>query len=60
MTAMNFDSRIVILGAGVLGLTTALQLAQKGYKNVSVIAKHVPGDNHPEYTSIWAGVNYVP
>jgi len=46
--------------AGVLGLTTALQLARKGYKNIAVIAKHVPGDNHPEYTSSWVGANYVP
>jgi len=43
-----------------LGLTTALQLARAGFKDVRVVANHMPGDNHPEYTSIWAGVNWVP
>ncbi|KAB5584976.1 hypothetical protein GE09DRAFT_1209614 [Coniochaeta sp. 2T2.1] len=57
---MSSDANIVVLGAGVLGLTTALQLARQGYKNIAVIAKHVPGDSHPDYTSSWAGANYVP
>lgn len=46
--------------AGVLGLTTALKLALEGNRSVTVVAKHMPGDLHPEYTSIWAGVNWVP
>ena len=30
---------IVILGAGVFGLSTALHLAQRGFKNVTVLDK---------------------
>jgi D-amino-acid oxidase len=37
----------------VAGLTTALVLAQKGYK-VTIVARHLPGDLSIEYTSPWA------
>ena len=53
-------ARLTSNSAGVLGLTTALQLARQGYKDVTIVAKYMPGDNHPEYTSIWAGDNWVP
>lgn len=33
------DSNIVIVGAGVLGLSTALHLARGGYKKVTVFDK---------------------
>jgi sarcosine oxidase/L-pipecolate oxidase len=35
---------IIIVGGGAFGLSTALQLAQKGYSNVSVYDKddHIP------------------
>jgi len=46
--------------AGVLGLTTALRLARNGYKHITVVAKHMPGDRSPEYASIWAGALWVP
>ncbi|KIM21928.1 hypothetical protein M408DRAFT_79825, partial [Serendipita vermifera MAFF 305830] len=46
--------------AGVTGLTTALVLRREGYKNITVVAKHMPGDRSLEYSSPWAGVNYVP
>lgn len=36
MTAYNKESRIIIVGAGVFGLSNALHLAQNGYKNVTV------------------------
>lgn len=45
--------------AGVSGLTTALLLARNGY-NVSVVAKHMPGDYDIEYCSPWAGADYSP
>ncbi|KAI8982187.1 hypothetical protein BDF20DRAFT_817919 [Mycotypha africana] len=38
------NAEIIVLGAGVIGLTTALLLKQKGYKNVTVVAKFIPGD----------------
>ncbi|CAN8102483.1 unnamed protein product [Discula destructiva] len=52
--------RIVVVGAGVVGLTSALLLAQDKDNVVTVAAKHMPGDYHIEYTSPWAGANYLP
>ncbi|OQO00213.1 hypothetical protein B0A48_14000 [Cryoendolithus antarcticus] len=52
-------ANIVVLGAGVSGLTTALLLARKGHK-VTIIAKHMPGDYDIEYASPWAGANSLP
>lgn len=49
----------VILGAGVLGLTTALELrARHPSSSIHIIAKHVPGDRSIEYTSPSAGANW--
>ncbi|KAI8084072.1 uncharacterized protein B0P05DRAFT_578524 [Gilbertella persicaria] len=49
---------IIVLGAGVTGLTTALLLKQKGYEQVTVVAKHIPGDMNIEYTSPYAGAHW--
>jgi glycine/D-amino acid oxidase-like deaminating enzyme len=49
---MATNSHIVVLGAGVIGLTNAVYLAEAGYV-VTVIAAHVPGDESIEYTSPW-------
>ena len=46
--------------AGVLGLSTALVLAKHKHLNVTVVAKHMPGDYDIEYASPWAGANYFP
>ncbi|KAG9230777.1 FAD dependent oxidoreductase [Amylocarpus encephaloides] len=51
---------IVVVGAGVSGLTTALLLSRKPGYRVTVVAKHMPGDYDIEYTSPWAGANYLP
>ncbi|EGY19581.1 D-amino-acid oxidase [Verticillium dahliae VdLs.17] len=51
---------IVVLGAGVSGLTSALLLAKDTNNSVTVIAKHMPGDYDIEYTSPWAGANFMP
>ncbi|CAG7920569.1 unnamed protein product [Penicillium olsonii] len=54
------SKNIVIIGAGVAGLTTALLASKKpGYK-IHVAAKHMPGDYDIEYASPWAGANYMP
>ena len=45
--------------AGVSGLTTALLLSKKGH-SVTIVAKHSPGDYDIEYTSPWAGADYMP
>ncbi|KAM0250808.1 hypothetical protein ACHAP5_002025 [Fusarium lateritium] len=39
---MDHDSKIVIIGAGVFGLTTAKQLALDGHQNITVIDRHMP------------------
>lgn len=46
--------------AGVVGLTTALQLSANNRYSVTVVAKHMPGDYDIEYASPWAGANYLP
>lgn len=50
----------IVLGAGVIGLTTALELSSR-YPNASIIilAKHLPGDSNISYTSPWAGANWL-
>lgn len=42
------------------GLTTALLLSRRSGFDVTVVAKHMPGDYDIEYTSPWAGANYLP
>lgn len=43
-----------------MGLTTALVLARRGGYEITVIAKHMPGDYDITYTSPWAGANWLP
>lgn len=40
---MKNDRRIVIIGAGVAGLTTALELLARGHRDVTVLEQHGPG-----------------
>ncbi|KAI9776273.1 MAG: hypothetical protein M1835_005569 [Candelina submexicana] len=51
------QKHVVVIGAGVIGLQTAVFLLEADYK-VTVIAKHLPGDLSPEYTSPWAGAQW--
>ncbi|KAB8760586.1 hypothetical protein FH972_026578 [Carpinus fangiana] len=51
---------VVVLGAGVSGLTTAYELSKNKQYSITVIAKHMPGDYDIEYASPWAGANYLP
>jgi D-amino-acid oxidase len=48
------STSVVVIGAGVIGLTTALLLQKKGYQ-VTIVAKYVPGDMNIEYTSPYSG-----
>lgn len=59
MAAKN--PKVVVVGAGVIGLSAAYILAQKNY-NVVVISEHLPNDSYkaPEYTSLWAGAHFRP
>lgn len=43
-----------------LGLTTAMLLSRTGRYQVTVVAKHMPGDYDIEYASPWAGANFMP
>ncbi|KAH7117872.1 FAD dependent oxidoreductase [Dendryphion nanum] len=47
-------SQVLVIGAGVIGLQTAVTLLSAGYK-VIILAEHFPGDESIEYTSPWAG-----
>ncbi len=51
------NKQIRVIGAGVIGLTTALLLQKKGY-HVTIIADHFPGDKSPQYTSPNAGARW--
>ncbi|KAL2006233.1 hypothetical protein VTN00DRAFT_9887 [Thermoascus crustaceus] len=53
-------NNIVVLGAGVSGLTTAYLLSKNASNKITVAAKHMPGDYDIEYCSPWAGANYLP
>jgi hypothetical protein len=45
---------IVVVGCGVVGLTTAYILVEKGY-HVTIVATWFPGDRGANYTSPYAG-----
>ncbi|TRM60337.1 FAD dependent oxidoreductase [Schizophyllum amplum] len=52
--------KIVVLGAGVVGLTTALKLQEKGDYAVTIVAELFPNDPLSiKYTSNWAGAHHV-
>ncbi|GAA5801758.1 hypothetical protein HPULCUR_007210 [Helicostylum pulchrum] len=51
------NKKVNVIGAGVIGLTTALLLQQKGY-DVTIIASEFPGDKHIQYTSPCAGARW--
>lgn len=40
--SMTEESKIIIIGAGVFGLTTAYELAKEGYQDITVLDRHVP------------------
>ncbi|KAE8343724.1 hypothetical protein BDV24DRAFT_161033 [Aspergillus arachidicola] len=54
------QKNVVVIGAGVAGLTTALLLSERSGYRIIVAAKHMPGDYDIEYASPWAGANYMP
>ncbi|OAQ68646.1 FAD dependent oxidoreductase superfamily [Pochonia chlamydosporia 170] len=55
---MSSKPHVVIIGAGVIGLTSALELSQS--HNVTVLATHLPGDWAIEYSSPRAGAHFRP
>lgn len=57
---LQSSERLTVFSAGVIGLTTALMLSQDASKQVTVVAKHMPGDYDIEYCSPWAGAGFLP
>ncbi|KAI1810109.1 FAD dependent oxidoreductase [Poronia punctata] len=51
---------IVVVGAGVSGLTCAYLLSKQTDNVVTIVAKHMPGDYDIEYASPIAGANVLP
>jgi len=50
---------IVVIGAGVVGLSTAIRIQERGYQ-VSILAETFPTDPKCiKYTSHWAGAHHV-
>ncbi|KAI5868292.1 FAD dependent oxidoreductase [Durotheca rogersii] len=53
-------TNIVVIGAGVSGITSAYLLSKQKGNVITVVAKHMPGDYDIEYASPWAGANVLP
>ncbi|KAF2470995.1 nucleotide-binding domain-containing protein [Lindgomyces ingoldianus] len=57
---MTQNPNLLVFGAGVIGLTTALVLRQTyPTSKITIVAKHFPGDRSIQYTSPWAGANWA-
>ncbi|KAB2576899.1 L-pipecolate oxidase [Lasiodiplodia theobromae] len=41
-TQPSKDDRVVVVGAGVFGLSTALELSKRGYRNITVLDRYPP------------------
>jgi len=51
---------VVVIGAGVVGLSTAIKIQEHGGYHVTVIGESLPGDPKSiRYTSPWAGAHHV-
>ena len=49
------SAHYVVLGAGIVGLATALELHDKHPSaKITIVAEFLPGDDSPDYCSIWA------
>lgn len=46
------NTRVGIIGAGVVGLTSALLLVDAGY-DVIIVARDLPGDETTDWASPW-------
>ncbi|KAG1741529.1 uncharacterized protein EDB91DRAFT_1328892 [Suillus paluster] len=51
---------IIVIGAGVIGLTTALKIQAQGAYRVTIVSETFPTDpKSSKYTSHWAGAQHV-
>lgn len=51
-TVQPSKEQVGITGAGIVGLTSALLLADAGYE-VTVVARNLPGDTSTQWSSPW-------
>ncbi|OAA59024.1 NAD(P)-binding domain protein [Niveomyces insectorum RCEF 264] len=56
---MSQRCEVGIVGAGIIGLTSALALSRAGYR-VGIVARNLPGDLSTEWASPWAGAALLP
>jgi len=62
---MSQPRPIIVLGAGIIGLTTAIRLSQSSlytiqYHPIHIIASHLPSDPlDPNYASTLAGAHHL-
>ncbi|SNX86808.1 related to D-amino-acid oxidase [Melanopsichium pennsylvanicum] len=55
---MTCKPHVVVVGAGVLGLTNAFELRERGYR-VTILARDLPQDSFSQtFASPWAGANW--
>ncbi|KAJ9410114.1 hypothetical protein DTO045G8_2107 [Paecilomyces variotii] len=59
---MGDKETIVVIGAGVVGLSTALQIQQHltASQSILIVAREFPNTTSINYTSPWAGAHYRP
>ncbi|KAJ7615036.1 D-amino-acid oxidase [Mycena polygramma] len=57
---MQNPKPVVVIGAGVVGLTTAVRIQERGGYQVTIVAEVLPSDPKSiKYTSHWAGAHHV-
>ncbi|KAJ2937063.1 hypothetical protein H1R20_g26, partial [Candolleomyces eurysporus] len=60
MSSESTLKEIIVLGAGVVGLSTALKVQETGRYKVTIVAEVLPTDPKTiKYTSQWAGAHHV-
>ncbi|KAL7413857.1 FAD dependent oxidoreductase [Mrakia frigida] len=59
MPSSSPSNKVVVIGGGVIGCTSALILAQRGY-SVTLVARDLPGDLSQDACSLFAGANWHP
>jgi len=56
----NDKKQIIVIGAGVVGLSAAIRVQETGRYNVTIVAETFPTDPRTiRYTSHWAGAHHV-
>jgi D-aspartate oxidase len=59
MSEIN-SKNVVVIGAGVIGLSTAIKVQERGAYSITILAETFPTDSKCiKYTSHWAGAHHV-